>query len=263
MRGLDGRLAVVTGASSGIGLATVRHLVDAGARVVAVSDRPAELSRLAAELPGVVTVPADVASPPDVAEVAARTAELGGAEILVNNAGVWSESSFFDLTLETWQRTMQVNVTGPFLCSQALGRQMRDNGGGTIVNTASTNGLVAEPNLTHYNTSKGGLVMFTRSLAIDLAPYRIRVNAVAPGVIRTPLISHILDAEPEGHFGGIPWGEVGTPEQIAACIGFLASDAASYVTGEILVCDGGQLAINGSMPAYSPNLSEKTETRDE
>jgi NAD(P)-dependent dehydrogenase (short-subunit alcohol dehydrogenase family) len=125
---------------------------------------------------------------------------------------------------------------------------MRARGGGTIVNTASTNGLVAEPNLTHYNTSKGALVMMTKSLAVDLAPYRIRVNAVAPGVIRTPLIAHVLDVQPTGHFGSIPLGEVGRPEEIADCIMFLASDAASYVTGEILVCDGGQLALNGMMP---------------
>src|SRR5258708_33758804 len=98
--------------------------------------------------------------------------------------------------------------------------------GGAIVNTASTNGLVAEPRLAHYNTSKGGLVMLTRSMAIDLAPYGIRVNAGAPGVIYTPLIAHILDAEPAGHFRGIPLGRVGRPEEIASCVVFLASEYA-------------------------------------
>jgi hypothetical protein len=96
--------------------------------------------------------------------------------------------------------------------------------------------------------SKGGLVMLTRTLALDLAPFRIRVNAVAPGVIRTPLIAHILDAQPGTHFGAIPWGRVGLPEEVASCIVFLASDDASYVTGEIFVVDGGQLAINGQVP---------------
>jgi len=117
-----------------------------------------------------------------------------------------------------------------------------------IVNTASTNGLVAEPRLAHYNTSKGGLVMLTKSMAIDLAPLGIRVNAVAPGVIATPLIEHILAAETADHFGSIPAGRVGQPEEIAACIAFLASDEASYCHGTVLVCDGGQLAINGELP---------------
>ena len=116
------------------------------------------------------------------------------------------------------------------------------------MNTASTNGLVAEPRLAHYNTSKGGLVMLTKSMAIDLAPLGIRVNAVAPGVIRTPLIEHILAHDSADHFGSIPAGRVGQPEEIAACIAFLASDEASYCHGTVLVCDGGQLAINGELP---------------
>ncbi len=132
---------------------------------------------------------------------------------------------------------------------------MRDRGGGAIVNTASTNGLVAEPNLVHYNTSKGALVMMTKSLAVDLAPYKIRVNAVAPGVIRTPLIAHLLDALAADRFRTIPWGEIGLPEQVADCIIFLASDAASYVTGEILVCDGGQLAVNGYRADQTPHVT--------
>ncbi len=248
MKGIEGRLAVVTGAGSGIGLATTLRLADAGARVVAVSERWEESSPLADHSAVAAVVTADVSAPEQVDNLATTVAALGGADILVNNAGIWSESNFLELPLATWRRTLDVNVTGAFLCSQVFARQMRDRNGGAIVNTASTNGLVAEPNLAHYNTSKGALVMMTKSLALDLAPHRIRVNAVAPGVIRTPLIAHILDVQPTGHFGSIPWGEVGSPEQVADCIVFLASDAASYVTGAILVCDGGQLAINGVMP---------------
>lgn len=252
----DGRFAgktvVVTGASSGIGKATAGAFLAGGGAVVAVADRAGELEQAAAELDagghGAVTpVLCDVGDPAQVAALAERTAALGGADILVNNAGVWNERGFADIEYENWQRIIQVNLTGPFLCSQALVPQLAAKRSAAIVNTASTNGLVAEPRLAHYNTSKGGLVMLTKSMAIDLAPLGIRVNAVAPGVIRTPLIEHILAQETADHFGSIPAGRVGQPEEIASCITFLASDEASYCYGTVLVCDGGQLAINGEL----------------
>jgi 3-oxoacyl-[acyl-carrier protein] reductase len=246
-----GKTAVVTGASSGIGKATVAAFLADGATVVAVADRADELEQTAAEFAAqgeVTPVLCDVADPAQVRALASRTAGLGGADILVNNAGVWNERDFADIEYENWQRLIQVNLTGPFLCSQALVDQLAAHGAGAIVNTASTNGLVAEPRLAHYNTTKGGLIMLTKSMAIDLAPRGIRVNAVAPGVIRTPLIAHILDEQSADHFGSIPAGRVGQPEEIAACITFLASAAASYCTGSVLVCDGGQLAINGELP---------------
>jgi 3-oxoacyl-[acyl-carrier protein] reductase len=247
----QGKTIVITGASSGIGKAIAARCVAEGARVVAVSDRSAELEQTVAELASqgeIHPVTCDVSDPGQVKALAARVAALGGAHILMNNAGVWNERDFLEIEYENWQRILSVNLTGPFLCSQAFVPQMIAHGGGAIVNTASTNGLVAEPRLAHYNSSKGGLVTLTRSMAIDLAPHGIRVNAVAPGVIYTPLIAHILDAEPTGHFGGVPLGRVGRAEEIANCIVFLASDEASYVTGEVFVCDGGQLAINGTMP---------------
>jgi 3-oxoacyl-[acyl-carrier protein] reductase len=246
-----GKTVVVTGASSGIGRATAAAFLAGGGSVVAVADRAGELQQAAAELSelGEVTpVLCDVADPAQVGALAERTAGLGGADILVNNAGVWNERDFTDIEFENWQRIIQVNLTGPFLCSQALVPQLAAKGSAAIVNTASTNGLVAEPRLAHYNTSKGGLVMLTKSMAIDLAPLGIRVNAVAPGVIRTPLIEHILADQTADHFGSIPAGRVGQPEEIAACIAFLASDEASYCHGTVLVCDGGQLAINGQLP---------------
>lgn len=242
---------MVTGASSGIGKATAAAFLSEGARVLAVSDRPDELERAADELGHVANVvPAvcDVSEPDQVATLVTAAMDLGGADVLVNNAGVWNERPFLDIEVANWARIMQVNLTGPFLCSRSLAPQMIAKGKGAIVNTASTNGLVAEPRLAHYNASKGGLVMLTRSMAIDLAPHGIRVNAVAPGVIATPLIADILEAEPTGHFGNTPIGRIGRPEEVAACIAFLASDEASYVTGHVLVCDGGQLAINGELP---------------
>lgn len=245
---------MVTGASSGIGKATAAAFLSEGARVLAVSDRPDELERAADELGHVANVvPAvcDVSEPDQVATLVTAAMDLGGADVLVNNAGVWNERPFLDIEVANWARIMQVNLAGPFLCSRSLAPQMIAKGKGAIVNTASTNGLVAEPRLAHYNASKGGLVMLTRSMAIDLAPHGIRVNAVAPGVIATPLIADILEAEPTGHFGNAPIGRIGSPEEVAACIAFLASDEASYVTGHVLVCDGGQLAINGELPGAS------------
>ncbi len=244
------KIAVITGASSGIGKATAMRFLAEGAHVVAVSERAEELEQTVAELGSGGKIEAavcDISVPEQVRSLTARVAELGGAHVLVNNAGVWNERAFLEIEYENWVRIIAVNITGTFLCSQSFAPQIAAHGGGAIVNTASTNGLVAEPHLAHYNTSKGGVVMLTRSMAIDLAPLHIRVNAVAPGVIYTPLIAHILDAQPSSHFGSIPLGRVGTAEEIAKCIAFLASDDASYVTGEILVCDGGQLAINGAM----------------
>jgi NAD(P)-dependent dehydrogenase (short-subunit alcohol dehydrogenase family) len=251
MRGLSGKTVVVTGASSGIGKATAARFLAEGANVVLVADRASELGETHAQLKSlgsVEPVVCDVSHPDDVQALANQVADRGGTDILVNNAGVWNEREFQEIEYENWQRIISVNLTGPFLCSQAFIPQMVRRGGGAIVNTASTNGLVAEPRLAHYNTSKGGLIMLTRSLSIDLAALGIRVNAVAPGVIYTPLIAHILDARAGQHFGAIPLGRVGQADEIASCIAFLASDEASYVTGSVLVCDGGQLAINGSMP---------------
>jgi 3-oxoacyl-[acyl-carrier protein] reductase len=244
-----GKTIVVTGASSGIGKATAALFLRRGGRVIAVSERSDELTEAVkelAELGEVSAVLCDVASQDQVDSLASRVRELGGADVLVNNAGIWLERDFVDIDLKTWERVLAVNLTGSFLCARALVAQMRAKGGGAIVNTASTNGLVAEPRLAHYNASKGGLVMLTLSMAVDLASSNIRVNAVAPGTIRTPLIAHVLDSPAAGQFGGIPLGRVGEPEEIAECIVFLASPAASYVTGHVLVCDGGQLALNGN-----------------
>lgn len=242
----EGKTVVVTGASSGIGRATATRFLQEGARVVAVSDRPEELAEAADELGRfgvVVTVVCDVGDASAVGELAERTAAIGGADVLVSNAGVWEEREFTEITNESWDRIIRVNLTGPFLCSQAFVPQLASSRG-SIVCTASVNGVAAEPRLAHYNASKGGLVMLVRSMALDLAPLGIRVNAVAPGVIRTPLIAHMLDPRRDFFDRSIPWGRVGDPEEVASCIAFLASDDASYVTGEILVCDGGQLADN-------------------
>lgn len=216
--------------------------------MVAVSDRAEELEMAADELSGfgpVRSAVCDVSDEEAMQALAREVASLDAASVVVCNAGIWEEAAIAEIDAKRFDRMLRVNATGAFITARAFVPQMAARGGGAIVTTASTNSLVAEPRLAHYNASKGALLMLTRSLAVDLAPQRIRVNAVAPGVIRTPLIAHILDAAPTGHFGSIPWQRVGDPAEVASCIAFLASDDASYVTGAVVVCDGGQLACNG------------------
>jgi NAD(P)-dependent dehydrogenase (short-subunit alcohol dehydrogenase family) len=244
----DGRTVVVTGASSGIGKATARRFLDEGARVVAVSDRPAELEDAVAELSAFGAIagePCDVSDEPAMTALAARVAAGGGADVVVANAGVHEEVQVDELDAARFERMLRINVIGAYLSARVFLDQLAATGVGAVVFTASTNGLVAEAQAAHYNSSKGALVMLTQSLAVDLAPRRIRVNAVAPGTILTPLIK----GDAMEHYGGIPWGRLGEAEEVASCIAFLASRDASYVTGAVLVCDGGQTVCNGPVAA--------------
>lgn len=245
----EGQTVVVTGASSGIGKATAKRLLDEGARVFAISDRDAELDAAVAELSpfgDLVGVMCDVSDEPGMTALAARVGAEGGADVVVANAGVHEEVRVEELDAARFERMLRVNVIGAYLSARVFLEQLSASGRGAVVFTASTNGLVAEPQMAHYNASKGALVMLTQSLAVDLASRRIRVNAVAPGTILTPLLKHIVeDGSEMEHYGGIPWGRLGEPEEVASCIAFLASSDASYVTGAVLVCDGGQTVCNG------------------
>jgi NAD(P)-dependent dehydrogenase (short-subunit alcohol dehydrogenase family) len=251
----EGRTVVVTGASSGIGKATARRFLDEGARVVAVSDRAAELEGAVAELSAYGAIggePCDVSDEPAMKALAARVAAHGGADVVVANAGVHEEVLVDELDAARFERMLRINVIGAYLSARVFLDQLAATGVGAVVFTASTNGLVAEPQMAHYNSSKGALVMLTQSLAVDLAPRRIRVNAVAPGTILTPLIKHAVEGGlGMEHYGGIPWGRLGEAEEVASCIAFLASSEASYVTGAVLVCDGGQTVCNGPVAAIS------------
>jgi 3-oxoacyl-[acyl-carrier protein] reductase len=201
-----------------------------------------ELSALEA-FSGVV---ADVSRLEEAEALVAQVVErLGRIDILVNSAGIDGAGvNALELTNEKWQRVLDVNLTGPFLVARAAARNMAENGGGAIVNVASLNGLEAEPNFADYNSSKGGLVMLTRSLAIDLVKHNIRVNAVCPGYILTRMTEGYANDPDVGPAirQAIPMRRFGDPAEVAAAIAFLASDDASYITGEVLVVDGGRFA---------------------
>jgi len=243
---VDGKVALVTGGAQGIGLACAELLAEAGADVVLL-DRDAQAAAAAAErVPRATSRFLDVAdaSTIDVA-FAAIAAERGRIDILVNNAGIAIRKAALDMPVEDWNAVVVVNLTGAFLCARAAARHM-PQAGGSVVNTASIMGLSGGglyPNIS-YQTTKGGLVNMTRALAIEWAPRRIRVNAVAPTWTRTGFIGQ-LEASPElmARIRSVtPLERLAEPHDVAAGVLYLASPAASMVTGHILAIDGGFLA---------------------
>jgi NAD(P)-dependent dehydrogenase (short-subunit alcohol dehydrogenase family) len=242
---LDGRVAVVTGAASGVGKATSELLRRRGARVVAVDVSP-KVHELARGDDGIVAVEGDAATA-STAEAAVTTA-LGRwqrVDILVNNAATILWKSIVDTTDEEWDRLLAVNVRSAFVHCRAVIPRMIEQGGGAIVSTASISGLVGLPGQAAYCTSKGALVQLTRQLAVEYGPHAIRVNAVAPGAIDTPFLRAFVDDQPDpaaleaAIAASHPLGRWSQPEEIAQTIVFLVSDEASFVTGAIHTVDGG------------------------
>ena len=235
----------MTGAAGGIGSAVATRLAQEGFRV-ACSDLSAEAAQsAAAEIDGALGYGCDLRSETAVAELrAAVTDELGAPWLLVNAAGVFFEHEITELSVEQWDLVMDVNVRGTFLTCRALLPAMGEAGAGCIVNIASTAGLTGGHTRAAYNASKGAVVLFTRSLAIDWGPRGVRVNCVAPGLIDTPMADWIrLDAVRLAAFErSVPAQRIGTPEDVADAVAFLASDGASYMHGSTLVVDGGVTA---------------------
>jgi glucose 1-dehydrogenase len=243
---LSGKVAIVTGAGSGIGYAIAERLAAAGAGVcVNYLGYEDEAKALAQRLPKAIAVKADVSKAADVqAMVDATVKELGSIDVLINNAGLERSMPFLDIDEATWDLMLDVDLKGAFLCAQASGRAMRDSGnGGSIVNISSIHEDVAFPGFTPYCAAKGGLRMLMRNAALELAPYKIRVNNVAPGAIATPINTRTLnDPEKVAILQRIiPLARMGRPEEVAEVVLFLASDASSYVTGSTYYVDGGMV----------------------
>lgn len=249
---LAGKVAVVTGAARGIGLAIAQRFVKEGARV-ALADRLAtEVETEAARIgTSAFAVPADVGDAAEVRRLVSRTVErFGRLDCMVANAAVQAEIPFLDLTEEEFDRVIRVNLKGAFLCGQTAARHMVETGTrGTIINMSSVNAVVAHPVLVHYAASKGGISMLTKGMAVSLAPHGIRVNGIGPGTVNTPINANFFSMPGmiDRFLMRTPLGRIAEADEIASVAVFLASDEASYVTGTTIYADGGRLALNGLM----------------
>ncbi|MBO0764907.1 MAG: glucose 1-dehydrogenase [Hyphomicrobiaceae bacterium] len=271
---LAGRVAIVTGAAQGIGRACAARLAREGAQVAACDVNGAAVRELAkaieAEGGRASAVHCDVAKPADVSKALDETLKaFGRVDVLVNNAGVLDDAPFLELGIDEFDRVLGVNLRGAFLMAQAVARQMVKDAGsaaagargvfagassgasrGAIVNMSSINEKFGLPDHVAYSVSKGGISQLTRSMAVALAPHGIRVNAVGPGTIDTPILAGVVKdkAFRAKVLSRTPLGRFGRPEEIAAIVAWLASDEASYVTGTTLFADGGRLPLNYVVP---------------
>jgi NAD(P)-dependent dehydrogenase (short-subunit alcohol dehydrogenase family) len=239
-----GKTAVVTGGANGIGLACARLLAASGAHTWVLDLDLEAPGKVAAEF-GSSGLVVDVTDASSLSRALATVVEsTGSLDIAVVNAGTVMPAKFLATTDEVWSRTLQVNLTGAFRTVRAVAERMSARHRGSIVITASTNSFDGEGDLTAYNVSKAGLLGLVRTAANELGPYNIRVNAICPGLIRTRLTAgHFGDSDLlKEYFRHIPLGRGGEPHEVAAAVAFLASDAASFITGTTLVVDGGQLA---------------------
>ena len=249
---LTGKVALVTGASSGIGRATAELFAECGASVAInyhKNESGAEAARAKITEGGgrAIVIQADVTRTRDIKALVGRaTEELGPVDILVNNAGSLVERlKILELTEERWDEVINLNLKSAFLCSQAVAASMMERKSGAIVNVSSIAGRNGGAlGSIHYSTAKGGLITMTKGFAKELAPFGVRVNAVSPGVIDTPYHEQFSTPEAmKAYVGGIPLGRVGTPEEVAKVIAFLASDAGSYLCGETIEINGGMLML--------------------
>lgn len=242
---LDGKVALVTGAASGLGRATAVALNAAGARVACI-DRSVDANEQVAAGIGGIAVGLDVTDAAAVEEAVDGLADrVGSMDILVNSAGIGGRGPAATYPDDLLERVLAVNLRGTFLMCRSVGRRMIETGGGSIVNIASIGGLVAFPGSVGYQASKGGVVQLTRTLAVEWGASGVRVNAVAPGHIATELVRRQWETEPELReffLSRTPMDRLATPEDVAGPVVFLAGDASAMVTGQIIAVDGGYTA---------------------
>ncbi len=250
--GLQGKVSIITGAANGIGQACARLFAEQGAKVVLADIQDAPGQALAQELQAQGQQPSyvhcDVGRKADVDALVQQVLALHGrVDVLVSNAGIFKASPFLEVSESDFDEVLRVNLKGAFLMGQAAARAMKASGGGAIVHMSSVNGVMAIPEIASYNVSKGGINQLTRAMALALADDGIRVNAVAPGTIATELARKAVltsDAARTKILSRTPMKRLGEPEEVARTVAFLASDASSYITGEILTVDGGRMALN-------------------
>ena len=256
---LENKAALITGGAQGIGLAVARRFLDEGARVVIADkdeDAGDEAMSTLGELGAVRFIHCDVGDRLSVRNLVAATIDaFGQIDILVNNAGIVHAAAFLDLAEEDFDKVIQTNLKGAFLVGQAVAKRMvkqiADGGDlGTIINISSINAIVAIADQVPYCVSKGGVSQLTRVMALALAPHGIRVNAIGPGSIQTAMLMNVVEDEEARRLvlSRTPAGRIGEASEIAAVAAFLASDDASYITGQTIYADGGRLVLNYTMP---------------
>lgn len=250
---LTQKVAIVTGAAQGIGLACATRFVQEGAKVMLADINQAAGSAAVGQLgASAAFCHADVSVKSDVdALIAATLAAFGRIDILVNNAGITHAADFLDLTEEDFDRVLRVNLKSMFLCGQAAARVMVRQGSGSIINMSSVNAVLAIPNQVPYVVSKGGINQLTKVMAVGLAQYGVRVNAIGPGTIMTELAKQAVMSSEDARkkiLSRTPLGRCGEPEEIASIAAFLASEDSSYMSGQTIYADGARLALNYTVP---------------
>ncbi len=249
---LKDKVAIITGARRGMGKSHALILAKAGAKVVVSDISEKDCQKVVEEIKKggdqALAIKCDVSKKEQVDEMVKKTVEkFGKVDILVNNAGICQFKPFLELTEEEWNRTLDINLKGYFLCAQAVAKEMVKQKSGVIINIASVamgQQGIGFPNIVHYCASKGGIAAMTEALAVELAPYNIRINTISPGMIETPMIDPVRKDPKtmEAMLARLPMRRVGRPEEVSNLVLFLASDESSYMTGSTVVIDGGWLA---------------------